>query len=236
LAIAAAAALYFPLFQQLTVAANPKLAHASESSPVTVVADPADCHFQFDPVGKAVFTSSCDVAKATLAKAGVPYLNKAAPTGSVAQVMVGAKPVPSFDGRPLAAKDFKAKNEAWGKGLSAELKAAGYPAKADPNDMNKPMVVGILAILVALAAMAYGPIAAFLVEMFPARVRYTSLSVPYHLGNGWFGGILPSAAFALAAATGNIYYGLWYPVVIAAGTVVIGIVFLRETKGADIEA
>ncbi len=235
-AIAVAAVVYFPLFQQLTLAANPKLAHASESAPVTVVADPADCHFQFDPVGKAVFTSSCDVAKGTLAKAGVPYLNKAAPAGSVAQVMVGAKQIAGFDGRPMAAKDFKAKNEAWGKALSAELKAAGYPAKADPKDMNKPLVVGILAILVALAAIAYGPIAAFLVEMFPARVRYTSLSIPYHLGNGWFGGILPSAAFALSAATGNIYYGLWYPVVIAAGTVVIGVLFLRETRGADIEA
>jgi MFS family permease len=236
LGCAVAAAVYFPLFHQLTEAANPKLAAASASAPVVVVADPADCHVQFDPVGKSVFTSSCDVAKSTLAKAGVSYTNKAAPAGTVAQVMIGSKAVPSFDGRSMNAKDFKAKNEAWGKALSGELKTAGYPAKADPKDMNIPMVIAILSVLVAFAAIVYGPIASMLVEMFPARIRYTSLSIPYHLGNGWFGGILPAASFALMAATGNIYYGLWYPIVIAAMTVVIGFLFVRDTKGVSIEA
>ena len=234
-AVGIAAAVYFPLFQQLTIAANPKLAEASAHAPVTVIADPADCHLQFDPVGKAVFTSSCDVATATLAKAGTPYVHKDAAKGSIAQVTIGGATVGSFDGRAMDAKAFKAKNEAWGKTLSASLKSAGYPAKADSKDIDVPLVIGLLSVLVVLAAIAYGPLAAMLVEMFPARIRYTSMSVPYHIGNGWFGGILPSAAFALTAATGDIFYGLWYPVVIAAGTAVIGVLFLRETKGADIE-
>ncbi len=234
--IAISAAAFFPLFQQLTIAANPKLAQASAHSPVTVIADPADCHLQFDPVGKAVFTSSCDVATATLAKAGTPYVHKDAAKGSVAQVTIGGATVASFDGRALDAKAFKAKNETWGKTLSAALKSAGYPAKADAKDIDVPLVIALLSVLVALAAIAYGPLAAMLVEMFPARIRYTSMSIPYHIGNGWFGGILPSAAFALTAATGDIFYGLWYPVVIAAATAVIGVLFLRETKGADIEA
>jgi hypothetical protein len=149
--------------------------------------------------------------------------------------MIGSKTIASFDGRALSAKDFKAKNEAWAKRLSGDLKAAGYPAKADPKLINKPLVIAILGVLVALAALAYGPLAAILVEMFPARIRYTSMSVPYHIGNGWFGGILPSAAFALTAATGDIFYGLWYPVLIAAATALIGLLFIRETKGANIE-
>ena len=233
--IAIAAAAYFPLFQQLTIAANPKLAAASAQAPVTVIADPTDCHLQFDPVGKAVFTSSCDVATATLAKAGTPYVHKDAAKGAIAQVTIGAMTVASFDGHAMGAKVFKARNEAWGKTLSAALKSAGYPAKADANDINIPLVIALLSLLVALAAVAYGPLAAFLVEMFPARIRYTSMSIPYHIGNGWFGGILPSAAFALTAATGDIFYGLWYPVVIGVVTVVVGVLFLRETKGASIE-
>ncbi|HWE46862.1 MAG TPA: MFS transporter [Caulobacteraceae bacterium] len=234
-AIAVAAVTVFPLFQQLTVAANPKLAQATARAPVIVVADPADCHLQFDPIGKAVFNSSCDLATSTLAKAGVPYTHRDAVAGALAQVTIGTAATPSFDGRSMAAKDFKSKSEAWGKALAAQLKAAGYPAKADPKDMNMPLVVAILSVLVILAAIAYGPLAAMLVEMFPARIRYTSMSIPYHIGNGWFGGILPSAAFALTAATGDIFYGLWYPVVIAAATAVIGLLFLRETRGADIE-
>ena len=235
-AVGVAAAVYFPLFQQLTIAANPKLAAASAHAPVTVLADPADCHLQFDPVGKAVFTSSCDVVTATLAKAGTPYVHKDAAKGAVAQVSIGGVTVESFDGRAMDAKAFKAKNEAWGKTyFSVALKSAGYPAKADSKDINVPLVIGLLSVLVALAAIAYGPLAAMLVEMYPARIRYTSMSIPYHIGNGWFGGILPSAAFALTAATGDIFYGLWYPVVISGATVVIGALFLRETKGADIE-
>ncbi|HEY3812874.1 MAG TPA: MFS transporter [Caulobacteraceae bacterium] len=168
-------------------------------------------------------------------KVGRKYVILVAVAVAVAQVTIGSVATPGFDGRAMDAKAFKAKNEAWGKALAAALKSAGYPAKADPKDMNLPLVVAILAAMVALAAIAYGPLAAMLTEMFPARIRYTSMSIPYHIGNGWFGGILPSAAFALTAATGDIFYGLWYPVVIAAATAVIGLLFLRETRGADIE-
>jgi MFS family permease len=220
---------YFPLFKTLTVAANPQLAAAVATSPVTVVADPADCSFQFDPIGKTVFNTSCDLAKSYLAKAGVTYTNAVAPAGTVAQVKIGATVLPSFAGDKLDKAAFKARKKAWEAELGAALKTAGYPAKADSALVNKPLVVGIL-------AMVYGPIAAMLVEMFPTNIRYTSMSLPYHIGNGWFGGFLPTTAFAMVAATGNIYYGLWYPIVVAGVTAVIGILFLKETKDVDIEA
>jgi MFS family permease len=226
---------YFPIFKAITVAANPQLAAASASAPVTVVADPADCAFQFDPVGKQVFASSCDLAKSALANAGVSYANQAAPAGSVAVVRIGAAAIPSFKGGALSATDLKTQKAAWTKTLGAALKTAGYPAKADPAKMNKPLVVGLLWLLVLYVTMVYGPIAAALVEMFPARIRYTSMSLPYHVGNGWFGGFLPTTAFAMVAATGNIYYGLWYPVVIAAVTFVVGLLFVKEMRGAPIE-
>jgi MFS family permease len=231
-----AALTYFPLFKALTDAANPALAQAAASAPVTVTADPDDCSVQFDPIGKAVFSSSCDIAKSYLAKAGVPYANKAAPKGTVASVQVGKTDYPSFAGSALAKKDLEAKRKAWEKGAGALIKQAGYPAKADPAKMNKPLVVGILALLVIYVTMVYGPIAAMLVEMFPTRIRYTSMSLPYHIGNGWFGGFLPATAFAMVAATGDIYYGLWYPVVVAAFTFVVGLLFVRETKNVDITA
>jgi MFS family permease len=231
-----AALTYFPLFKTLTVAANPRLAAAVASAPVTVVADPADCSFQFDPVGKTVFNRSCDLAKSYLAKAGVTYANQAAPAGSVAQIKIGAATIASFPGQTLDKAAFKARKTAWEKELGAALKSAGYPAKADPALINKPLVVGILAILVLYVTMVYGPIAAMLVELFPTNIRYTSMSLPYHIGNGWFGGFLPTTAFAMVAATGNIYYGLWYPIVVAAVTAVVGILFLKETKDVDIEA
>ena len=231
-----AALTYFPLFHALTAAANPRLAAASATSPVVVTADPAECAFQFDPVGKQVFASSCDIAKSTLAKAGVTYANLAAGPGTVASVAVGSATVTSFDGRGLPAKAFKTRSEAFAKAMGAALKAAGYPAKADPALMNIPLTVAILAVLVIYAAMVYGPIAAMLVEMFPARIRYTSMSLPYHLGNGWFGGFLPTTAFAITAATGGIYNGLWYPVGVALITAVVGFFLIRETRGADIEA
>ena len=234
--IALAALLYFPLFHALTAAANPALAAASAASPVVVVASPGECSFQFDPVGKAVFASSCDVAKGALAKAGVTYTNQASAPDQSAVVKVGDAAIQSFDGRGLKPADMKAKTDAFGKQLSAALKAAHYPAKADPAAVNVPLTVAILTALVMIGAMGYGPIAAMLVEMFPARIRYTSMSVPYHLGNGWFGGFLPTTAFAITAATGNIYSGLWYPVIIAAITVVIGTLFIPETRGRDIEA
>jgi hypothetical protein len=200
------------------------------------VADPATCAFQFDPVGKASFASSCDIAKSYLAKAGVTYSNEAAPAGSLAKVRIGAATIEGMDGRALPKKELKAKSEAWGKGVGAALKAAGYPAKADAAEVNKPMVVGILWLLVIYVTMVYGPIAAFLVELFPTRIRYTSMSLPYHIANGWFGGFLPFTAFALVAATGDIYFGLWYPVVAAAATVIIGFFFVKDTRKVDISA
>jgi len=227
---------YFPLFKTLTVAANPQLAAAVASSPVTVVADPADCSFQFDPIGKTVFNTSCDLAKSYLAKAGVTYVNQAAPAGTVAEVRIGAVTLPSFAGETLDKAAFKDRKKAWEAELGAALKSAGYPAKADSALVNKPLVVGILTLLVIYVTMVYGPIAAMLVEMFPTNIRYTSMSLPYHIGNGWFGGFLPTTAFAMVAATGNIYYGLWYPIVVAGVTAVIGILFLKETKDVDIEA
>jgi MFS family permease len=226
---------YFPIFKALTVAANPQLAAATASAPVTVVADPADCAFQFDPVGKKTFASSCDLAKSALANAGVSYLNQAAAAGSVAVVKIGQGELASFHGDGLSAADLKAQKAAWTKSLGEHLKAAGYPAKSDPALMNKPLVVGLLWLLVLYVTMVYGPVAAALVEMFPARIRYTSMSLPYHIGNGWFGGFLPTTAFAMVAATGNIYYGLWYPVTVAAVTFVVGLLFVKEMRGARIE-
>ncbi|RYF87967.1 MAG: MFS transporter, partial [Caulobacteraceae bacterium] len=231
-----AAILYFPLFHALTSAANPQLAAATASSPVRVHADPADCSVQFDPVGKTVFDRSCDVAKSYLARAGVSYANVEEPAGTLAFVSIGEQRFDSFRGEDLARADFAAEKAAWEKALAAVMSEAGYPAKADPALVNKPLVVVILFALVLLVTMVYGPIAAALVEMFPARIRYTSMSLPYHVGNGWFGGFLPTTAFAMVAATGNIYSGLWYPVVVAAATAVIGWFFVREMKGADIDA
>ncbi|RAK50819.1 MFS transporter [Phenylobacterium deserti] len=231
-----AALTFFPLFKALTWSANPDLARAAQTSPVTVIADPKDCSVQFDPVGKTVFNKSCDIAKSYLARAGVTYQNLAAPAGSVAQVKVGDQVITSFPGQLLPAAEFKTQRDAWEKNMGSVLKAAGYPAKADSAKVNKVAVVGILTLLVIYVTMVYGPIAAMLVEMFPTRIRYTSMSLPYHIGNGWFGGFLPTTSFAMVAATGNIYYGLWYPVVVAAVTFVIGMLFVRETKDVDINA
>ena len=226
---------YFPIFKALTVAANPALASATASAPVTVVADPAECSFQFDPVGKKTFSTSCDIAKSALATAGVSYVNQAAPAGTLATVKIGETSVASFQGSNMPKKAFSEAKAAWGKTLTSALAAKGYPAKSDPAKMNKPLVVGLLFLLVLYVTMVYGPVAAALVEMFPARIRYTSMSLPYHIGNGWFGGFLPTTAFAMVAATGNIYYGLWYPIVVAAATFVIGLLFVKEMKGAPID-
>jgi MFS family permease len=224
---------YFPVFKGITHFANPALESAVAEHPVTVIADPADCSFQFDPVGKKTFSNSCDVAKTALAKAGVPYVNEAAPAGTVASVRLGngdaARLVPSFRGEALAKADFKTAAESFNSALKQELKVAGYPAKADLAQVNYPMVVALCTWLMVLVAMVYGPIAAWLVELFPASVRYTSMSLPYHLGNGWFGGFLPTISFALVAASGNIYQGLWYPIIVAAISAVIGAFMLHET-------
>jgi MFS family permease len=225
-----AALTYFPLFAALTHFANPGIESARQTNPITVVADPADCHFQFDPIGKARFTSSCDISKSVLAKAGAPYENSAAPPGAVASVRIGEVTVVAFDGRDLAPAEFKERNEAFGKQLTGALQTAGYPAAADPARINHAMVLVILFVLVLYVTMVYGPIAAWLVELFPARIRYTSMSLPYHIGNGWFGGFLPTVSFALVALTGDFYYGLWYPIVVAVATAVIGAVALPDKR------
>ncbi|QHE94015.1 MFS transporter [Pandoraea fibrosis] len=228
-----AALLYFPIFKALTHYANPALEAATARSPITVIADPNECSFQFNPVGTSKFTSSCDIAKSYLSRAGLNYHNEAAPAGTMATVKIGDKVIQSVDGKAADAKD---KTKAFETDMSATLKADGYPPKADPAQMNKPMVVILLAILVIFVTMVYGPIAAMLVEMFPTRIRYTSMSLPYHIGNGWFGGFLPATAFAIVAAKGDIYSGLWYPIVIALITFVIGMLFIKETKDVDIYA
>jgi MFS family permease len=288
-----AALTYFPLFRALTEAANPDLARAQASSPVTLTADPAECSFQFNPTGTAKFTSSCDVAKQVLSAGSVNYDTVSGAPGSMAFIKVGdtvinsvspskvseadvpaakaaattaregaAKKVAdlsasgvtgkevadaekalkeadatlaSFDKDPKAAA-VKVMEAQFKKSLAGALKSAGYPAKADPAKINKPVIVAILTLLVIYVTMVYGPIAAMLVEMFPTRIRYTSMSLPYHIGNGWFGGLLPTTAFAIVAQTGNMYNGLWYPIIIASITFVIGLLFVRETKDVDIYA
>jgi MFS family permease len=233
-----AAVTYFPVFKGLTHYANPGLEAAVASNPVTVVADPKDCSFQFDPIGKKTFKRSCDVAKSALAKAGVPYSNEDASSGAITRLRIGtgaaAVYVDSFAGNTLSAADFKPASEDFGKRLKAALGTAGYPAKADMSRVDYPMVIALCAYLVFLVTMVYGPIAAWLVEMFPTRIRYSSMSLPYHIGNGWFGGFLPVTSFAIVAATGGIYNGLWYPVIVASATAVIGFFFLRETKGTNL--
>lgn len=229
-----AALTYFPIFHALTQYGNPDVFVAQEKNPVTVIADPGQCSFQFDPVGKARFTSSCDLAKSVLAKKAIPYKNEKAEPGTVAQVRIGDKVIQSFEGTSLPAAEFKTSNDTFIATLGTALKEAGYPEKADPAKTNYPMVLLLLTILVIYVTMVYGPIAAWLVELFPARIRYTSMSLPYHIGNGWFGGFLPTVAFAMVAATGDIYYGLWYPIVIAVMTAILGTFFLPETKDREI--
>lgn len=229
---ALAALTYFPAFQLLTSAANPAMAKAQETAAVTVTADPGSCAFQFDPVGKNKFESTgCDIAKSALAKAGVSYTSITRPhrTGEATEIWVGRRALIAPEPWQLAEDDRSAAAENFRKELAAATAAAGYPAKADPEAMNKPLVVAVLFYLVLLVTMVYGPIAALLVELFPSRIRYTAMSLPYHIGNGWFGGFLPTTAFAMVAATGNIYYGLWYPVVVAVITVLVGLLFLPET-------
>jgi MFS family permease len=227
-----AAVTYFPLFKALTEAANPDLARAQATAPVTLIANPAECSFQFNPTGTAKFTSSCDVAKQVLANNSVNY--ESIDGSGVAQIKVGDKVIESYTSVGLSPEEAKAKDAAFKKTVISAVRDAGYPEKADPAKLNKPLVVGILTLLVIYVTMVYGPIAAMLVEMFPTRIRYTSMSLPYHIGNGWFGGLLPTTAFAIVAQTGNIYNGLWYPIIIAMMTFVVGLFLVRETKDIDI--
>ncbi|HXP65717.1 MAG TPA: MFS transporter [Steroidobacteraceae bacterium] len=228
---------YFPLFGALTRYANPALYSAQAATPVTVVADPKECSFQFDPIGKNPFdTTSCDIAKSYLAKAGVSYKREDAPAGTVAKIRSGSSTFEAPDPKAVKGADRKKAIADFQKQVKGALTAAGYPDKADPATINKPMVVLVLWVLVIYVTMVYGPIAALLVELFPARIRYSAMSLPYHIGNGWFGGFLPTTAFAMVAATGDIYYGLWYPVVVAAITLVLGLLFLPETFKRPIDA
>jgi MFS family permease len=218
---ALAVATYFPIFQGLTHFANPKLEAALAASPVTVTADPNECSFQFKATGVEKYTTGCDNIKAALVGLSVNYTNVSAPPGTKATVKIGEQTIAADTaGLPAA--------------IAAAVKAHGYPASADPNDINYPMTVLLLVILVVYVTMVYGPIAALLVELFPTRIRYSGMSLPYHIGNGWFGGFLPATVFAIVAATGNIYSGLWYPIGVAALSFVIGLIFLPETKDRDI--
>jgi hypothetical protein len=236
LGFALGATTYFMLFQGLTHFVNPALEKALASSPVTVVADPSECSFQFNPVGISQFRTSCDIVKSSLVARSVNYANEAAPAGTVAVVKVGDQAIPAFNGVGLAPADFAAKSAAFNKTLGEAITAHGYPAAADPNQINYPMTILLLTILVIYVTLVYGPIAAWLVEMFPTKIRYSGLSLPYHIGNGWFGGFLPATAFAIVAATGNIYSGLWYPIIIATMSFVVALIFLPETKDVDITA
>jgi MFS family permease len=244
---------YFPVFHALSNAANPAMTQASEAAPVSVTVNDNDCSLQFDPIGKNKFDSkSCDIAKSYLAKNAISYSVIEAPAGTIASVRIGDKVITAPDPSKVTGDDKGAAIKAFGGEVITTLEAAGYPVKdnpasakdpkaakkilfADPAQINKPLVVVILTYLVLLVTMVYGPIAALLVELFPSRIRYTSMSLPYHIGNGWFGGFLPTTAFAMVAATGDIYYGLWYPIVVAGATLVIGVTFLPETFRRNID-
>jgi len=232
--LALAAIMLVPGFQWLTEAVNPALAEATLRAPVTVFAAPSDCSLQFDLIGKAKFISSCDIAKSTLANLGVPYRNESSDRGSLAQIRIGTITLSGIDGTVLAPSALAVAQKNFAAEVKSALSAAGYPATADTNRINVPLAIAILLIFVTAAAALYGPQAAALVELFPTRIRYSALSLPYHVGVGWFGGFLPPLAFAIVAATGNLYSGLWYPVTIAGIGFVVTLLFLPETRSRDI--
>ena len=225
----------FPIFHMLTVSVNPALASAAARAPATVIAAPADCSVQFNLLGTAKYVTSCDIAKAALTNAGIPYRNQAAPAGTLARVHVGAVDVPSPDGRNLSAPALATAKKDFAARLNTALTAAGYPREADPAAIDYGWTLFLLLVLGLAAAALYAPQAAALVELFPTRIRYTALSIPYHIGVGWFGGFLPATAFAIVAATGNIYAGLWYPVSISGIGFVVSLLLLPETFRRTIE-
>ena len=227
---------FFPGFQALTRAANPALAEAQASAPVTIIADPATCAVQFDPVGRAAFASSCDLAKGVLSGAGVSYRNEAAPEGSTAMVRIGDRLIPSLEASSLDAAGLAAARADVQERVRGALLEAGYPDRADPDRMNLPAIFGILMVFIIAATALYGPQAAALVELFPTRVRYTAMSLPYHVGTGWVGGLLPAASFALVAWSGDIYFGLWYAVGFTAVAVIVSLIWLPETRGRDLDS
>ena len=233
---ALAAVTYFPAFHLLSEAANPALAKAQATAPVSVIVNSGDCSVQFDPIGKNKFDAkSCDIAKSFLAKGAISYTAVEAEAGAIAEIKVGGQSFVAPDPAKVSGEDRKAAITAFQDEVKAALTAAGYPAAANPDEINTPVVIAVLTYLVLLVTMVYGPIAALLVELFPTRIRYTAMSLPYHIGNGWFGGFLPTTAFAMVAATGDIYYGLWYPIAICALTVVVGLLFLPETFRRNID-
>ncbi len=220
----------FPVFHALSAAANPALAAAQKATPVIVAADRASCSLQFDPVGRNKFDrTACDIAKAYLTRAGVSYAN--APLAAGAEIRIGQRVIAAPDPAGLDAEARKAAIAEFSAAVDGALKASGYPASVDPQRMNRPAMIALIAFFVMVQTMCYGPLAAMLVELFPARIRYTSMSLPYHIGNGWFGGFLPTTAFAIVAATGDTFAGLWYPVIVAGGSFLIGLAFLPETRG-----
>ena len=226
----------FPGFQLMTRYANPALADANARTPVVVVADPSRCALQFDPVGRTAFTSSCDIAKTTLANAGVSYQNQAAPAGAIAYVRVGRAVIPSAEGTGLPAARFKTLQTEVSGRIKGALKAAGYPDKADPARFDFWRVLGVMMVFVVAATALYGPIASCMVELFPTHIRYTAMSLPYNIGTGWVGGFVPFIAFSMVVANGDAYFGLWYPVLGAALSFVVALLFLPETKGRDLNA
>jgi len=227
---------FFPAFHRLTDAANPRLGRAQKTAPVVVRADPAACSFQFDPVGRNPFDErSCDIAKSFLSRAGVGYGNEPLAAGLAAEIVVGARVLRAPELGSVPHADRAAAIGAFRAEARAVLDAAGYPASADPREINRPLVVVIVAFLAIVAAMGYAPLAALFVELFPARIRYTSMSLPYHIGTGWVGGLLPTTAFAMVATTGDIYSGLWYPTAFTALSLVIGLLALPETHGREID-
>ena len=234
LGMAIAIVSLFPGFHLLTQYANPALAAANQKTPVVVVADPAACSLQFDPVGKTAFTSSCDIAKSTLANAGVSYANEAAPAGTLAYVRIGQVKVASAEGGRLAPAKFKALQADVGKRIKAALKAAGYPDKADPARVDFGRLLLIMTVFVVAATALYGPIASCLVELFPTRIRYTAMSLPYNIGTGWVGGFVPFISFAMVVSKGDVYFGLWYPVLATVLSFVVTLLFLPETRGRDL--
>jgi MFS family permease len=224
------------IFNGLTHFANPALENAMAKSPASVTVDKSECSFQFNPTGTVKFTSSCDIAKQVMASNSASYTTVDGPPGSTALVKIGDVEIEGYSAKGLSGDELKAKDAAFKKAIRTALNDAGYPAKADSSAINYPMVLALLVLLVIYVTMVYAPIAAMLVEMFPTRIRYTSMSLPYHIGNGWFGGLMPTIAFALVAQNGNIYYGLWYPIIIAGMTFIIGMLFVKETKDVDIYA
>ena len=245
LGLALAVLTYFPLFKALTAAANPELARAQITAKISIKADPASCSFQGSPIAREVdFLSGCDIAKRALTQSSASYQNEIAAAGTPTVIKIGEKEIipPTAATLPGGHKFDEASTKsiaAFKKDVAETLKAAGYPPKAKPIEFMGSQwwsIVAILSVLVLYVTMVYGPIAAMLVELFPTRIRYTSMSLPYHIGNGWFGGLLPSVTFAMVASNGDMYYGLWYPIVIAAVCFVIGMIFVKETKDVDIYA